>query len=88
MDTLKAGVKLASVTIRGGEDPDWYSAPGNHSKNYPHTHASEIVVVEENGQMGSVAWAKVTLISGKILLVNLALCEEVELAQQEGGRDA
>jgi hypothetical protein len=44
--------------------------------------ADSIKVVMESGQMAEVPWALCRMSDGRILKLNLALMEEVELAQE------
>ena len=81
---FKAGMQLAAVHLKTEPEKEvWYSL--RNTNPYSPVRAKEIVVVDVPGMMSNVPWAKVTKANGVVTMVNLLLCEEVELMSDKGG---
>lgn len=82
---LKEGVHLNAITTMPDADSgcDTYRVGGSRLSENGTARITDIVVMEQTGQMAMVPWAGVSFSDGRVVLVNLANVESVELAMAE-----
>lgn len=79
IEMFEQGQKLRAVWHGEGADFNGYATDQLTSSNYG---ADSITVEMQAGQMALVPWAKV-IRGDRTIMVNLALCNEVELLEME-----